>query len=429
MKKVYFSFILFAIAQLAVAQGVFFTEDFGPTTASNWTAVELQGNGANASNWIYTTSGPSGGFAPDALASTTAENGWYLFDSDLNCSQENQEAWLVSPVLDASGTEKVFLEFETYYRSFNDQPSVEVSIDSTTWVSFEVFPGIEANDFGGDGENPQKVSIDISNIAAGEPQFWIAFRFLSDGSTQNGGGGVGCAYAWQIDDVTLTDLDPRPATDLRISSGFFAIAPNAITPASQVTPLNFMADVENVGSETQLSSTLNVSIVNAETEEEVFSDNLEYGEIEADSLEENRLFDNTFTPAAEEGVYSGAYTLIPTTEDGNPTDNTRTFNFAVSDTTFAKALQATRSIAPAGDNSYAYGNCYYVPNGAGRFARYMSFAVANPADLVGSSVTTFLYKWEGDTNEDGQANPAEYGEVPIAFNSYEFDGSEDGTLI
>lgn len=432
MKNFYLSLVLLVIVgNFSFAQDAFFTEDFGAGEAAGWNAIEVQGNGANGSNWIYTTAGPTGSFATDPIVSTSAENGWYVFDSDLNCSQMNQEAWLVSPRLDASGRSNVFLAFETYYRSFNDRPTVEVSVDSMTWVSFEVFPGVEANSFGGDGENPQSISIDITDVAAGEAQFWVAFRFLSDGSTGNGGNLTGCGYSWQIDDIVLTSADPRPANDMNISSGFFAISPNAVTPASQVTPFGFLADIQNIGSQVQPSADLNVAILDLVTNEEVFTDDLAYGEIGVDSLAENQPFENIYTPEAAVATYTGTYTLTPANGDDNPADNTRSFDFVVSDTTFAKAFleESNRTIAPAGDNSYAYGNCYYIPSGAGEYARYVSFAVANAEDLIGSSVSILFYKWDGDLNDDFQANPDEYADAPIAFNSYDFDGSESNTLL
>ncbi len=423
--------LLLSVVQLLNAQTPFWTEDFSNPTASGWNAIEVQGDGTASANWIYTSTGPSGPYPTNPLASTTANNGWYMFDSDLNCSGANQEAWLVSPRLDASNRNNVFLAFETYYLSFNDRPTVEVSVDSMTWVSYEVFPGIEANEFGvGDGSiNPQNISIDISDVAAGESSFWIAFRFLSDSSTDNGANLTGCAYAWQIDDITLSGADPRPASDMRISTEFFAIAPNAVTPASQVVPFGFLADIENIGSAAQPNASLNITITDLDTNEEVYSDNTSYGEIGIDSLAENQLFPNVFSPSNALTAYEGRYTLSPGNTDERPSDNSVSFTFATSDTTFAKTINANRIITPADDNSFAYGNCYYIENGENIFARSVTFAVFNAEELIGQSASILLYEWQGDLNDDGQANPDEYGGIPVAFNTYEFDGSESNNPI
>ncbi|MEM9846857.1 MAG: T9SS type A sorting domain-containing protein [Bacteroidota bacterium] len=416
------------------AQNAVFTETFDGGLPDNWSALEIQGNGQSSANWNYTTFGPTGDFAIPPIQSTTAANGWMVFDSDLNCSFENQEAWLVSPELDGSDLDVVFLQFETFYRSFNDRPTIEVSTDSMTWTSFEVFPGIEANEFG-DGTssselNPQTINIDISSVAAGQSSYWFAFRFLSDGSTENGGDLTGCGYAWQIDDVAIVNEDARAANDLSVSASFFAVAPNTVTPASQVEAFGFLGDIANVGSQPQEDVTFSIDISNLATSESVFSEELSIDLIGVDSTSEDVVFENTFTPADEIAVYEGTYAINGANADDNPSDNTRIFNFGVSDTTYSKWFNNVGLIAisPAADNSYAYGNCYYIPNGNGFFGRYVSFAVNNASDLVDRSVNILTYKWEGDEDENFQANFEEYNGDPIAFNIYTFDGTEEGFI-
>ncbi|MEL6943660.1 MAG: T9SS type A sorting domain-containing protein, partial [Bacteroidota bacterium] len=92
-------------------------------------------------------------------------------------------------------------------------------------------------------------------------------------------------------------------------------------------------------------------------------------------------------------------------------------------------LNPTVGIAPAADNSYSYGNCYYLPNGDGFYGRYVSFAVTNADELAGKEVNILTYRWEGDDNEDLVASADEYGGAPIAFNTYTFNGAEGLDLI
>ncbi|MEM9886456.1 MAG: T9SS type A sorting domain-containing protein [Bacteroidota bacterium] len=416
------------------AQNAVFTETFDGGLPDNWSAIEIQGDMSASSNWTWTTFGPMGDFPTGSLQSTTAGNGWMVFDSDLNCTFANQEAWLVSPQLDASNLDVVFLQFETFYRSFNDRPTIEVSTDSMNWISFEVFPGIEANEFG-DGTsspdlNPQVINIDISEVAAGASSYWFAFRFLSDGGTDNGGDLTGCGYAWQVDDVAIINEDARAANDLSVSASFYAVAPNSVTPASQIEAFGFLADIANEGSQDQTDITLEVSIANFATAEEVFSESLSIDLLAVDSTQEDVVFENTFTPADELAVYEGAYSISATNEDEIPANNSRTFQFAVSDTTYSKWFNNTGliSISPADDNVYSYGNCYYIPRGDGFFGRYVSFAVNNAAELIDRTVNILTYKWEGDTNGDFQANFDEYNEEPVGFNIYTFDGTETGFI-
>lgn len=422
------SFLLFSIVLLSAhwlsAQNAFFSETFDGGIPDDWSALEIQGNGAASANWTWTGQGPQGSFAIDPLFSTTANNGWMIFDSDLNCRQAPQEAWLVSPQIDGTGRNVVFLSFETYFRSFNDRPTVEVSVDSVNWTSFEIFPGILANDYGAaPDENPQTIQLDISEIAAGQ-SFWIAFRYLSDATINNGGDLVGCGYSWQLDDVTLSDVDTRAANDLSISESFFAIAPNLFTPASQVSPFGFTADISNIGSQDQVDATLSVTIIDANTTADVFEETLTIPLIEVDSSASDLLFENLFAVPDVPTVYQGIYKLEPMGGDENPADNLQSFQFVVTDTTFAKILEPTTGIR-FGDSefSYAYANCFYVPNGDGVFGRFASFFVVNTEELAGRPVNILTYKWDGDLNGDFAANEDEY-EI-VAFNEYVFTGEED----
>lgn len=427
MKKLQLLLICITFAQLTMAQGVFFTEDFNGRIPTSWRSIEVQGNRTASAIWIWTNTGPRGDFRTAPLASTTASNGWVVFDSDLNCSTRNQEAWLVSPRIDATTRSNVFLSFETYYRSFNDRPTVEVSIDSINWTSFEVFPGVTSNDYGADqATNPQKIQINISQVAAGQ-RFWFAFRFLSDNTTENGGDGIGCGYSWQIDDVALTDVDSRAPNDLKIDETFYAIAPNLITPASQVVPFGFLADVLNVGTQDQVDAVLKIELFNSSTNASVFAEEIMLPLIESDSTLVDIASEGLFTPQPDFAIYEGVYSVtLKDGQDDNPKDNEQSFFFVTSDTLFSKILDPTTGIRFGGNQlSYAYGSCFYVPNGNGFFGRFVSFFIANAEELTGKSVNILTYKWQGDINGDSAANPEEYGNAPTAFNEYIFTGTED----
>jgi len=415
-------------ATILQAQTPFFTEEFPGGLPEDWNAIEVVGDGTPNANWMWTNTGASGPLANqiDPLNSESASNGWMIFDSDANCSGA-QDAWLVAPQFDFSDKEIVVLQFETFYWSFNDRPTIEVSTDSMNWESIEVFPEVIANDYGGEGreDNPQTVSIDLTDFVAGEPTVWIAFRFLADESTLNGGDDsfIGCGYAWQIDDVELFDVDNRPNNDLRIIP-FYAVAPNYATPAAQVEEISFFAALINEGIQDQTGVTLNVEVVN-QIDGETYTAEAPIGNFPSNTVIGDILFGNFTPPAEPNTLFSATYTLSGDAEDENPVDNTRSFQFLVTDTTFSKAPTGTFATGPADDNSYAWGNCYYVPND-GQFARYVTFVINNVAELIDRNVSILLYEWEGDLNRDFIANPDEYGGAPIAFNSYTITGDEIG---
>ncbi|MEM1326626.1 MAG: T9SS type A sorting domain-containing protein [Bacteroidota bacterium] len=409
------------------AQNILFEEDFNGGLPADWSAITIAGNGSPSADWTWTNFGPMGDFNLPPLQSTTSTNGWVLFDSDLNCSQGTQDAWLVSPQLSAADNPDVFLTFQTLYQSFNDRPTVEVSTDSVNWTSLVVFPGIEANEFGGGtiDNNPQIINLDLSELVGNESTYWIAFRFFSDESVSNGGDLVGCGYSWQIDDVQILDGDNRPDTDLSIDNSFYAVAPNAFTPASQVEGIFFLADIINEGAQDQMDATLTVQVEDVQTSTVVFSEQVPVPFVGVDSVLENVVLEDGFAPDDSETIYEGSYNITTSTADEAPGNNRRNFLFGISDTIYSKWFETPDIlIRPADDNSYAYGNCYYIRNGEDFFGRYVTFAVANAAELIGETVNILTYQWQGDDNDDGFATPDEYGNAPLAFNTYTFDGTE-----
>jgi hypothetical protein len=421
------SLTVLAVAQTS-AQTTFFSETFGGGFPANWTSRVVLGNNQPDAAWIHTTVGATGAFATPALASTSAANGWMIFDSDLNCNiGVGQDAWLISPVLNTTGKTTVFIKFQTLYRNFYDVANIRVGTDLnnlSSWATFPVFPGVVPNAYGGGAAsvNPQLVNLDISSAAGNRATVYFAFQFVS--TTEQGPSNlIGCAYAWQVDDVELVEGDPRAPNDMRVND-FFAFAPNAATPASQVEPFGFIADIRNVGSQAQAASTLTVRVEDS-NEQTIFTTSINYGAIATDSTAENVFFPTEFTPPAVPGIYIGSYNLtLASGPDENPDDNVREWPFAITDTIFSKELEATRTVAPAADESYAYGNVFFTPNGNNFRASSVTFRLGNAANLAGRSLTTLLYRWQGDTNGNLRADAAEFGAAPIAFNSYLVQGDE-----
>jgi len=165
------------------------------------------------------------------------------------------------------------------------------------------------------------------------------------------------------------------------------------------------------------------------TGEVVHQDSLLFGPIAPDSTVQNVFFQSEYMPPPIAEVYTATYFARTTTPDEVPSNNSRSFIFEISDTLFAKQRGANEVITASGSNSYTFGNVFFVPNGSGLHARYLSFGVANPNQLAGKTVNTYLYRWIGDENNDFLANPDEYGGGPVAANSYTFTGSEGNNLI
>jgi hypothetical protein len=211
------------IAALRGGGSIFFYEDFANGFAGNngfgeWT---FEDSGNNTIWMVADANSPAGEWSTTAaqLNSTTADNGWMIFDCDMYNTQfaganEGQingdeqyvdvEGWLVSPVMDMTLLSSVIVDWEQYFRycCFSFAPFfLEVSNDGgTSWVTF---PGhgsfIESANAG--SANPLPTSVDVSCVAAGESEVRIRFAYKQNPIVGNGYS----HYFWGIDDVTIRE--------------------------------------------------------------------------------------------------------------------------------------------------------------------------------------------------------------------------------
>lgn len=419
-----FSFTLIHLFCITINAQIF-SEDFEGGLPADWTASQMDASTVDSSsNWVYTTSGPQGGYSIGPLISTTANNGFMIFDSDLNCDGP-QDVWLISPSFDATGYDDVVVSFEHFYLRYNDQIFLEVSIDGgNIWEEYELYPNLGNNDFAGAGanDNPVLSSTNISNVAANQSDVKIAFRFFSV---------EGCAYSWQIDDINVTDVDPTPLFDMRVNTNFFAIPASIITPASQVDPagIGFLCDVQNVGQmdATGVNLNINISSVSGGV---LHNKDLDYGTIPAGTLDENRIFpDRYFPPGDANVIYNAAYTISMDSTDLSPSNNQIAFQFAISDSIFSKEFIVDGSGSPPEPDitSWTMANHYYIPNGDDYTCTSIVFAIGNAEESAGGLINVYLYEWEdvnGDGNVQGEERDGSAGGKIIANTSYTIQAND-----
>lgn len=371
---------------------------------------ETQTNGAMIINSLYNTSLGDPDYTPDGPPPFP----FYISE-------------LISPAIDISAADAALSlqlsQIVAYLNTPGDAPdglktSFAVSNDDgVSWSpAFDVNPGFETNAL----RNNTVTTIIPSTYIQGADEIRIKFTWAGD------------FYTWGIDDIAIIE---RTGYEMQANDNFFAIATNAVTPASQVESLFWLADIQNNGGVTADNVILNLTIVNEEGVEVYNEDNL-YGSITSDSLAENSFFDE---PLATEfqlpGVYTGTYVLThdSSSVDQNMTNETLEFQFTVSDTLFAKETGRTRGLAPTGELSWYMGNCFYVPNGDGWYGRYVSFMVENADDIAANSgtVTIHLYESDGDLDDNGRIEGDELGinGGAIALNEYIFTGDENQEMI
>ena len=342
--------------------------------------------------WVHSTTGPSGPFLIDPIASTTAANGFALFDSDLYCSH-SQNAWLISPAFDCSGSSTVVLYFEQFYRRYYDTTWVEVSNDGgLSWTPFAVNQALDNN---GITSNPETIELDISAAAGGEANVIIAFQFKSEPPTPGDAtANEGCGYSWQIDDVHVESSGT--AVNLGISDIFFPAASFA-TPVSQIgiDSMGFSVDVSNLGIAAQNNVIARVEVLDES------SNVLHMQELTADSTIAPGAvytfsFPDLYPPELDEGTYSVKYSIIPENPDVVPSNNVEEHIFVVTADLFANDNGVTTALNVGGADDYAVGCNYRMsPYSADNFVAklgVMSAATNTGNPLIGKSIDIFLLK-------------------------------------
>ncbi|MFN0015399.1 MAG: T9SS type A sorting domain-containing protein [Saprospiraceae bacterium] len=190
-----FFFVALTAVPATKAQ-TFWTEAFEDesTATSNW---QHTGTNAGPSLWTWTDDPAAGNQDPDlpAFAAPTADNGYFLFNSDAN-GQTPHDVWLtnVNRPADCTGKSGVRFRFYTQYIYFNPAGTIAqlgVSTDSVNFTYQTLFDTLPANlPFTG------WVDLDISQ-ADNQPKVWLRFRWIGN-----------YEYHWKVDDLGLYTINP-----------------------------------------------------------------------------------------------------------------------------------------------------------------------------------------------------------------------------
>jgi hypothetical protein len=394
--------------QTTVDRGdAFFYEDFsngfdgnngwGAWTAGDsggdqiWMSVDVDGEGTYFDGTLATdddgdaVTPPGGEFSTNigSLQSTTADNGWVIFDADFYNSPiadgvEDVEGSLTSPVLDMSGLSSVIVEWEQYFRycCFSFSPVfLEVSNDGgANWITFPA-NGTFITSANTASANPLPTSVDVSCAAAGYTEVQIRFSYLQNPITGNGYS----HYYWGIDDVAI--VENPSSNDLalnQITNGdIFNIWEYKTTPIEQARPAaggGVLAGTiyHNAGSADQTNVTITIEIL--DDAENVLS-TTEVGplDIPAAANGENcpqYLQDTLYTETGWEPTTVGDYILRQTITsadftDESPDDNVMEMVISYTDCEYGHADDATLDVEFSPRESDVAG--LFDPTGYGSF--------------------------------------------------------------
>jgi hypothetical protein len=314
---------------------------------------------------------PEGFAAIAPIASSTADNGFMMVDSDGFNGEEDidgiENCWFqTANPIDCSAYPFVSLSFETFYRMWdggasdgNEYCLVEISRDGVTWPDVETFEVADGFvDFGdGDGEvrarwelwpemetqdpvaNPTIKTFDITAVAGGQDQVWIRFRWKGN-----------WGYAWMVDDLELFET---PAHDLRLGSyttytdfegtGMYEVG---AWPQSQVTEVQIASAVESTGTDEQTNTVLSATV---NGEPVGGSEPVDFTYQMTDTL---RI--PGYQVPSELGTYEVGYAVASDFEDENPQNNTTTQSFEVTEFSYGRDDGVFTGVFPDSDYNGQY---------------------------------------------------------------------------
>ena len=358
---------------------VFYTNTFA--NPSDW--VFNNQAGSNPQTWQIGTTGPTGSFLIDPIESTTASDGFALFDSDLHCGGNQVANLTLANGINCSAQSEVLLTFEQQYRRFFDSTFVFVSNNNgISWVKYPVNVALGNNDFC-DG-NPNLAQVYITPTAAGQSNVKIRFQFYSPSSLN---ALAGCGYSWMVDDVTLSTPSQNDVTINQVyAASIVSDYDMGLIPLSQADTVQSTVVLANNGSVAQ-DVVLNYSIKRNGTV--VYSGSMPAVNVGG--------FTTVSTDVISDYVpnQTGAYTIDVTAAisgvDANPLDNTGSNGFEVTDNLFSAVadvaattaldLNAAATVAPPYD-TYRVGQNFFIRN-----ATILTAFEISPARIAADAAT------------------------------------------
>ena len=302
---------------------------------------------SNPDNWIIAHDGTfdsdfeigtglvsAGSYGTPAILSTTAANGYAMYNSDgfnnqAGVAYEQAHITTANPI-DLSAYSNLVLAFETQYRRFTDEQTYLIVSTDGTFPTLDD-PTMDISGMPGvykvweDGElttsvspgNPTTRNFNISEIAGGASQVWVRLHFT----------GI-WGYAWYIDDISISE---QFAHDAKLFAAYASHVAGSGLEYSRITQLQVPAEmnvgcyVKNEGYEPMTNVEVNIDL----------GGNV-YTQTQAELLPGDTMFvDGLIASASDFGIHNAYYTVTSDQSgtDGNADNNasTRYYEVTVSD--------------------------------------------------------------------------------------------------
>jgi len=274
--------------------------------------------------WKFDTDGPDGQYSSttnaDIITSTTAGNGFLIFDADFSNPGASSGfiariGNLTSPAVDMTGKNNAVITFESRYRTCCANAFfLKLQVSTDDFASSQTY-NVHLADNGVNFLSPthlKKVNVsDFLSTATNKSNF--KFRFLFDGAE----GGSTTHYFWQVDDVKVYDnwTDDNTIIKKFMQAGTFGIPYYNMT-VNQISPIVFGASVQNDGVSAAAGTILTTSITNGATASTVSAP------ISLPASTLDTVLTAAWTPTATSPViYNFMHTISATATDQNPGDN------------------------------------------------------------------------------------------------------------
>ncbi len=335
------------------------------------------------------------------MGSQTASNGYLFISSDAvagNADGNNTPVVAVARVydtLDLSAYPNAILTFSSNYRWWHEDRTVRVSGDNgANWTDFEISNTANSPGYVGTTDhqntlNPTIEVFDISSVAGGQSQVLIEFVYDDNDIW---------AWYWAIDDIAVYE---KAGNDLRVNQ-YFATDLSvdyeyAIVPLTQVTPMMFGLEIENMG----VNDITNVGFsfdINDGTSSVASGSNVTTPITSLSGAIDSVFETTSYTPTAI-GTYTYTLTAVSDSVDEDATNNpTMTGSLEVSSSVWAVddgSLDGSYSQLFDADSTEVFkvGNTFFIQNDATLFSLDIQIAGTNQA--VNSEVFGEIWKFDG----------------------------------
>ncbi len=340
------------------------------------------------------TDGTAGG-AP--IASPTSSNGFMIFDSDYLDSKGTaagsgdaptpHKGWLISPSFSTIGSSNVVLNFTTYFRRFQGECFVLLSIDNgLTW-------GDTVTVFDVNWTINDASTLDVvinERVPFIENQASVKIAFFFDGETASSANGSGYYFA-MIDDIVVSDLADN---DLAIYEAFYQTVHDTGVPRyysriphffATSDTIQFSGKVQNNGGVTQQNTQLINHISTPTGDSTIMSNPVNLAPGASDSL----VIPTTMVLDQGKGIYSWTFSVASDSVEDLPFDNVLDTVFVdVSDSTYSRDFNASGNFWFGSGNTYEIGVIYDIFDSA----KVTSISVAvGPGSTPGEIISIYLY--------------------------------------